>query len=377
MDLSRRGFLRAASLGVAAGAALEFPLSQFSWAEPPRAKKPGGPILLNSNENAYGPLPAAREALESGLSVANRYPFEQLDSIQNAIAKHHKVSSEQVQIGCGSSEVLRVAPQACLDKGRKKLITATPTFEAISFYAKAYGVEPITVPLTKDYAHDLDAMLAKTGEDTGLIYICNPNNPTGSLTPRKDLDAFIAKLPSSTYVLIDEAYHHFAVGATGYTSYLETPLTDNRIIVARTFSKIYGLAGMRLGYSVATAETTKSKLFPFQQLDNVNQPVALAGVASLKDEAAMHAAITRNATDRDEFMRQAAARGLKPIPSYCNFVMMDSRQPMQQVEEHFKKNGILIGRHFPPMDTFVRISLGKPEEMKAFWRVWDKMPTAA
>lgn len=376
MEFSRRTFLRSAAIGTAA-ASLEFPLAQLGWPEPRRTAHPSGAILLNSNENAYGPLPAARAALESGLSVANRYPFGELDSIQESIAKYHGVQRDQVQIGCGSSEVLRVAPHACLDKGAKKLITATPTFEAVAFYAKAYGVDPITVPLTKDYAHDLDAMLAKTGEDTGLIYICNPNNPTGSLTRRKDLDAFLAKLPQSTYVLIDEAYHHFAKGAPDYTSYLETPLTDNRIIVARTFSKVYGLAGMRLGYSVATAETTKNMLFPFQQLDNVNQSVAAAGVASLNDDAAMHAAVTRNAKDRDEFMRQAAARGLTPIPSYCNFVMMDSGRPMQQVAEHFKKNGILIGRHFPPMDTFVRISLGKPDEMKAFWRVWDQMPKAA
>ena len=376
MSLSRRNFLRTAAIGTAA-ASLEFPLAQLGWPEPRRIAEPGGPILLNSNENAYGPLPAARAAFESGLSVANRYPFGELDAIVERIAAYNHVQKEQVQIGCGSSEVLRVVPQACLDKGRKKLIMATPTFEAIVFYAKALGVEAITVPLTKDYAHDLDAMLAKTGEDTGLIYICNPNNPTGSLTPRKDLDAFISKLPSSTYVLIDEAYHHFAVGAPGYASYLDAPLTDNRIIVARTFSKIYGLAGMRLGYSVATAETTNKMLFPFQQLDNVNQPVALAGVASLNDDAAMHAAVARNAADRDEFMRQAAARGLKPIPSYCNFVMMDSGRPVKEVIAHFKKNGILIGRHFPPMDTFVRISLGKPEEMKAFWRVWDLLQRVA
>ena len=374
MPLSRRNFLRSAAIGTAA-ASLEFPLAQLGWPEPHRASKRGGPILLNSNENAYGALPSVQAVMEHALAEANRYPFREYDGLTERLATYNHVQADQVLTGCGSTEILRIAAQAFLENGKKKVITATPTFEAIGDYARALGAEVITVPLTKDYAHDLDAMFAKAGDDAGLVYICNPNNPTASLTPRKALDAFIAKLPASTYVLMDEAYHHFAVGAPDYTSYLETPLID-RIIVARTFSKVYGMAGIRLGYSVATAATTQ-KMRPFLLQDSINMIATRAGLASLNDDSAMHAAVTHNAADRDEFMHQAATRGLKPIPSYCNFVMMDSGRPVQQVSEHFKKNGILIGRHFPPMDTFVRISLGKPEEMKTFWRVWDKLPTAS
>src|ERR1051326_1757648 len=374
MSLSRRNFLRSAAIGTAA-ASLEFPLAQLGWPEPRRTTKPGGPILLNSNENAYGALPTVQAVMQHALVEANRYPFREYDGLAERIAAYNHVQPEQVLAGCGSTEILRIPAQAFLENGKKKVVAATPTFEAIGDYARALGAEVITVPLTKDYAHDLDAMLGKAGDDTGLIYICNPNNPTASLTPRKALDAFIAKVPASTYVLMDEAYHHFAVGAPDYTSYLEAPLTD-RIIVARTFSKVYGLAGNCLGYFVATAATTQ-KMRPFLLQDSINMIATRAGLASLKDDAAMHSAVTRNATDRDEFMKQASARGLKPIPSYCNFVMMDSGRPVQQVSEHFKKNGILVGRHFPPMDTFVRISLGKPEEMKAFWRVWDQMPKAS
>ncbi|HVH88151.1 MAG TPA: aminotransferase class I/II-fold pyridoxal phosphate-dependent enzyme, partial [Terriglobales bacterium] len=141
---------------------------------------------------------------------------------------------------------------------------------------------------------------------------------------------------------------------------------------ARTFSKVYGMAGMRLGYGVSSLETTQ-RLRRFQTQDNVNMVVAQAGVAAIQDTEEMHGAARRNAADRQEFLAQAARRGLTAIPSYANFAMIDAGRPATQVASYFKQNGILVGRRFPPMDNFVRVSFGRPHEMRQFWRVWDGM----
>ena len=157
---------------------------------------------------------------------------------------------EQVLLGCGSTEILRVAAFAFLGSG-KQLIQASPTFEALAHYARVAGSDFISVCPTPAFAHDLGGMLARANAATTLVYICNPNNPTASLTPRKDLENFISKLPASTFVVIDEAYHHYAGQSGMYASFIDRPLHDERVIVARTFSKVYVLAGLRLGYAVA------------------------------------------------------------------------------------------------------------------------------
>jgi histidinol-phosphate aminotransferase len=383
--LTRRRFLRSLGVGAAAGAALAaspMPIEAFEpwrFAETVGAKtalgaKRASEILLSSNENAYGPLPKTNAVMQQALTWANRYPDFDNDALISTIAELHRVRSNQVLTGCGSTEILRIAASAFLSLG-KKLIVASPTFEAIAAYADPTGAQIVKVPLTSNYAHDLDAMLAQTAGAPSLIYICNPNNPTASLTPRKDLDLFISKLPANAYVVVDEAYHHFATSSPDYESFLDRPLGNPRLIVARTFSKIYGMAGMRLGYSISSAETTE-QMRPFLLQDNINMVATQAGVASLQDTAEMQSAVQRNAADRQEFFAQATRRGLKPIPSYANFVMMDASRPAVEVSKYFSRNGILIGRRFPPMDNFVRISLGRPEEMQQFWKLWDGIKAA-
>jgi len=208
-----------------------------------------------------------------------------------------------------------------------------------------------------------------------LVYICNPNNPTASLTPRKDLETFISKLPASTLVVLDEAYHHYA-GASGmYASFLDHPFNDQKLIVVRTFSKVYGLAGLRLGYAIASPKLIQ-EMRRFTTQDNVNAIATETGFVALDDADGINDFIQRNANDRQEFFNQAMARALKPIDSHANFVMMNTFHPAQDVIQHFRQNNILIGRQFPPMDTYIRVSLGRPEEMRAFWQTWDLLAWA-
>lgn len=273
--------------------------------------------------------------------------------------------------GYGSSEALAMAVRAFTGPG-KKLVQASPTFELPAFHARAIGTQVVSVPLAANYAHDLDAMLARIGNDTGLVYICNPNNPTASLTPRRDIETFLSKLPANTYVLIDEAYHHFATESPDYLSFLEKPVDSPWVIVARTFSKVYGMAGMRVGYTVASETTTKA-MAPWQLANDGNVLALQAAIASLDDDAALRAAVARNAADRAEFMRQAQARKLRPIPSFANFAMVETGRPVADTIKHFRQQNVAIGRPFPPMENFMRISFGRPHEMQEFWRVWDRL----
>ena len=375
MHLSRRNFLRTLGVTAAASAATRLPLHAASLPAiyaTKRARVPGGPIRLDSNENAYGPSPKAIATMQDTLKMTNRYPRDEYDDLVDRIAAIHRVKADQVLLGCGSSEILRVTAVGFLGPG-KKLVQASPTFEESGEYAGSVGADVVRVPLNREFAHDLEAMLARTDSSTNLVYICNPNNPTASITPRKDIENFIAKAPSNTYVLIDEAYYHYADETVRAASFLDRPLDDDRVIVSRTFSKVYGMAGLRVGYAVGATKVI-AKLRPFITADSVNEVAARAALTALNDTDSVRDFAHRNADDRQEFFNQAQARMIKPINSHANFFMMDVHQPAEKIIEHFRNNQVLIGRKFPPLDTHIRVSLGKPEEMTEFWRVWDLLP---
>jgi histidinol-phosphate aminotransferase len=331
-----------------------------------------GPIYLNRNENAYGPSEKVRAAMAIALANANRYPAAGLRDLSGQIAAYHNVQSSQVLAGCGSTDLLRMAAAAFLGPG-KSVLMASPTFEALGAYAATVGAAMFTVPLNREYAHDCERMAGRSGSETGLVYICNPNNPTGSLTPRKDLEWLINKLPGSSYILIDEAYHDFAGESQTYTSFISRPVGDRRVIVLRTFSKIHGLAGLRVGYAVAAPDVIER--IRAYQIDNaVNVVAAQAAIAALTDTEGLRLAAKRNADDRQEFVNQAHARSLKPIDSHTNFVMTNTGRDVAQVIEHFQKHGVYVARRFPAMPEHLRVALGTPAEMRQFLRVWDLMP---
>jgi histidinol-phosphate aminotransferase len=375
MTTSRRGFLRSLGAGAAVGIAAQRPLPGLSKAttfEPIQFTQDDGIVRLNNNENAYGPSKKVVDAIQSSIGGVNRYPLMDYNSLAERIADQHSVKREQILLGCGSTEILRLAAFAFLGSG-KQLMQASPTFEGIENYAHAASSDVISVRLTPRFSHDLDGMQARVSASTTLVYICNPNNPTASLTPRKDLENFIGKLPASTFVVIDEAYHQYAGQSGMYASFIDHPLDNERVIVTRTFSSVYGLAGLRLGYAVA-APNAIQKMREFASENNVNTVVAQAALAALDDSEGVNDFVRRNMDDRQEFFNQAMARALKPIDSHANFVMMNTFHPAQDVIEHFRRNNILIGRSFPALSTYIRISLGRPDDMRRFWAAWDMLP---
>ena len=375
MSVSRRGFLRTLTAGTVAGSLSGWPGSAWA-AAPTLAARPErdreGFLLLDSNENAYGPSAKVVAAAQESLSRANRYPFREYDALAEDVAHSHQVETSHILLGCGSTEILRVAAAALLGPG-KKVIMAAPTFEDLGEYSRAVGAEVIPVPLTTTFAHDLEAMLARVDSTVALVYLCNPNNPTASITPRADIEAFLNKLPPTVHVLIDEAYHHYVNASARYVSFLDRPVARERVIVMRTFSKIHAIAGLRLGYAVADRRLAE-KMRSYLTADNLNCAAVAAGRAALADPESVRNFAKRNTDDRQEFFNQAMARMLKPIDSHANFVMMEARQPADDIVAHFLKNKVRIGRHFPPLTHHIRVSLGTPAAMNEFWRVWDLMP---
>ena len=330
-----------------------------------------GPIRLHRNENVYGPSPMALAAMRDSAAHAARYPDEAAASLRSAVAGAHGVTRDRVVLGCGATDLLHVAVQMFAGPG-KTILAARPTYEGLDRLAQRTGSRIIDVPVRPDYAHDLDGMRTRVEPRTGLVYVCNPHNPTGTLTRRQDLDAFLGGLPANVCVIVDEAYHDFVGEAADYRSLVDRA-DDPRVIVLRSFSKMHGLAGLRIGYAIA-ARSTAMMLKSHISSDDINIVAARGARAALEDPAHVRASIIRIGDERQEFLNQANARMLRSIDSLTNFVMLNTERPSAQVVEHFARHRILVAGALPGFDKHIRVSIGTPTEMREFWRVWDRMP---
>jgi histidinol-phosphate aminotransferase len=334
------------------------------------------PITLDSTRNAYGPSARAMDALQQGLTHASWMPDADAQNLRDLLATHHQVQPEQVVLGCGSSELLRAAVRAFAGGG---LVTALPTYDVAARYAVQESIPVAAVRLARDWSHDLDAMLAQCSSRPVLVYICNPNNPTGTLTRRADLERFVEALPAGAHVAIDEAYHHYVEPSDEYKSFIDAPIDHPRVMVVRSFSKMYGLAGLRIGYAIAPPSIAPR--LESQMLGrNVSVLAARAAAAAIDDVGHVQECRVRNANDRQEFLNQANARMLKAVDSQTNFVMIGNEHPIggaivryspRAVIEHFATHAIVVARPAPPLDDYLRVSLGTAAEMGEFWRVWD------
>lgn len=357
-SLSRRGFAKVVSAG-AAYAALNpsFALST------PALRLVNSPTLvrLNSNENPYGPSPLAVKAMTDAFSLAWRYPDEHEGGLVDALAKLNGVSSDQVLLGSGSGEILKVAAAAFTGPS-KKLVVGHPTFEAILAHAAVAGADIVKTNLTSDYAHDLPKMLAE--KNAGLIYICNPNNPTASITPKDQLRAFLGRVPAQTIVLVDEAYHHY-VESKDYESVIPLIAQYPNLMVARTFSKIYSMAGLRCGYCVARPELIQ-RMRAQQAWDSVNIMAMVAAIASLQDREQVEQGRRRNAEVKSYVYSELDKAGYKYIPSHANFMMIDLRREVRPIIGAMNDRKVQVGRVFPAMPNFMRVTVGTRPQMEAF-----------
>jgi histidinol-phosphate aminotransferase len=357
-SISRRHF--AQLLGVGAAAALVRP--RFTIAAQPEHPQ-SGMVRLSANENPYGPSAKAHEAMKNAHGICNRYPDKANDVLIDKIAKINNVNRDYVVLGDGSSEILKLCAETFTGPTQGKLVVADPTFEAILEYSKACGADVAKVPLTSSYAHDLEKMGA-AANGKGLIYICNPNNPTASITPKNDVRDFIAKTSPETMILVDEAYFHYA-DSPDYESVIPLVKDHSNLIVARTFSKVYGMAGLRCGYCVAQPETIK-RMHGFQMWDSVNVMALAAASASLDDADQVTNGRKMNSEAKNYTLSELDKLGLKSIPSQANFIMFNCKKPVVPIIQAMKDKNVAVGRLFPSMPNHMRLTIGKKSEMESF-----------
>ena len=363
MSISRRKF--AQLLG--AGAAVAVVRPSLSFAKPTQSiatsSTAGGNVVrLSANENPYGPSPKALQAMTDSFGLSCRYPDEHNDVLIEKLAKLNNVNHDQILLGDGSSEILKLCAETFTGKTRGTLVAADPTFEPILQQAGLNGAEVVKVPLTASFAHDLPKMLAAAKR--GLIYVCNPNNPTASITPKNELSEFIGKMSPETIILVDEAYFHFA-DSPDYESVIPLAKDHPNLIVSRTFSKVYGMAGLRCGYCVAQKETL-GQMRARQMWDSVNIMALAAASASLDDPDQV--------PNGQRFISEAKAftiseldkLGYKTIPSQANFIMFDCKRPVVPLIKAMKERNVEVGRLFPALPNYMRLTIGKKSEMESF-----------
>jgi histidinol-phosphate aminotransferase len=315
-------------------------------------------IFLDSNENPLGPSAGAREAIAAITPDGGRYRDDLTDALVKLFAQQEGLKADYVRLFAGSSEPLHYTVLAFTSPSRS-YVTADPGFEAGIFMSKVSGARVVAVPLTKTYAHDVRAMLA-SAPDAGVIYICNPNNPTGTLTAHSEIEYAVENKPKGAVVLIDEAYLHFA----DMPSALDLVKADKDVIVLRTFSKAFGLAGIRCGFAMGRPDL-------LARLDNFGgnfMPITAvsAAIASLKDPQLIPDRRRVNAAVRAETFQWLDRNGYTYIPSQSNCFMLDAKRPAKSVIDAMAHQNVMIGRVWPVMPNWTRITVGTHEEMARF-----------
>src|SRR5947208_3663830 len=370
MSVSRRKF--AQLLGAGAAAVVVRPT--FSFAKPTQSvttplAEGGNIVRLSANENPYGPCPKALQAITDSFGLACRYPDEHNNVLIDKLAKLNSVTHDQVLLGDGSGEILKLCAETFTGPQNGKLVAADPTFEAILNNASANGAEVVKVPLTSSFAHDLPKMLAAA--KGGLIYVCNPNNPTASITPNDQLRYFIAKSPRDTMILVDEAYFHYA-DSPDYESMIPLVKDHPNLIVSRTFSKIYGMAGLRCGYCVAQKETIE-RMRLHQMWDSVNIMALAAAIANLDDPDQVPNGQRLTSEAKAITIDELDKMGYKTIPSQANFIMFDCKRPVVPLIQAMKQRTVEVGRLFPALPNYMRVTIGKKSEMESFLNAFKQV----
>ena len=320
------------------------------------------PIRLSSNENPYGPSPLARAAMIENINISNRYNWQLSTDLIQAIAKNNVISTDNILLGAGSTEILDLVTRLSASKKGSFLI-ADPSYSYWTEAAEKLGLKKITVPLTKSKQLDLGAMLSAIQSDTRLIYICNPNNPTGSMAERVELVKFINEASKKAIVLIDEAY----IDYTNQESLSALAIENKNLIIAKTFSKIYGLAGARVGFAIANSKTIDqlSELKSWAS-GSISVASTAAALAALNDEKFVLEALSLNKNARQFTIENLKKLNLVCIPSNTNFIYFSLNNYKKDFFEQLKNNNIIGTKIYEEQGKWTRITVGTMEEMQKF-----------
>ena len=394
MALTRRGFVRTAGIGVSGVLTSSWigargrEHSVWSAFEPTLSAVEPGQIVLASNENPLGPGRTVMAAVQAAFGEGGRRPGRYSGSSRElieAIAAKQKVKPENVVLGCGSTQILRSATHLFTAKD-KPLVGTMPTYEECAGYAEMMGHPVRPVALDAEFKLDLNR-LADAAKGAGLVFYCNPNNPTATYVGARATREFLAQVAREspeTTILIDEAYFDYVTDAD-HDTHIPVAVDNPRVIVARTFSKAYGMAGLRMGYAVGHPETIK-KMAEWDGgsgTSSLNVLALHAGIAAIQQDASYTAAErARNKEVRDFTMKWFGDRGMKPTDAQANFLFVNIGRPAKEFRDACRAKGVLVARDFPPFEkTHARISLGTMEEMtkavQVFGEVLAKKSTAA
>jgi histidinol-phosphate aminotransferase len=323
-----------------------------------------GPILLNGNENPYGPSPAARQAILASAGAAPRYSDANIDALKSQIATREGVATSQVAIGTGSGELLRMAGLLALLGGSGgELVASRPTYEELPEFAARLGMQVRWVAPDAQHRHDLPAMRAAITAQTRMVYVCNPNNPTGAAVTSEALSAFVRSVPAGVAVVVDEAYIDF-VDQPGVGPVTALVGQVPNLIVLRTFSKIHGLAGLRIGYGISSPSIAQR--LADLSLTWPNSTGIDAAAASYNDHEFLRTTRAAILADRARVLAALDRLGRKHSDAQGNFVFFDTGGPLKQFQDHMLTHGIKVGRHFDGYDTWARVTIGLRQEVDRF-----------
>ena len=356
--ISRRSFGRIASL-LAAGSSLTF-YNEMAMAQASRVNNaPPGAVMINANENPMGPCKEALDALHKIAGQGGRYLFSEGEKVQNLLADGEGLKPDHVRIYPGSSAPLHQTVLAFCSP-TKPLVMADPGYEAGAGAAAVVGAKVFRIPLTKTYAHDVKAMAAVP--NAGVIYITNPNNPTGTVTPKADIEWLMANKPAGSILMLDEAYMHISPNPQ-FNSALVAAGKD--IVILRTFSKVYGMAGLRAGAVLARPDLIE-KLDKFSQNGMLPITGMAAAGASLQVKTLVAERSKIIGDIREDVFAWLKTKNLRHVPSVTNCFMVDTGKPTQDVIAAMQKENVFIGRPWPVWPTHVRVTVGTREEMEKF-----------
>jgi histidinol-phosphate aminotransferase len=357
VSLTRRRFMHTLGAGAASSLVPALHLPELE-----SVNAPAGAVHLDRNENPNGPAKEAIQAITLAAAESSRYPVELEKQLTRAVADARGVAEFNVVLTCGSTDVIRSAVYSFTSPTRA-LVTGSPSYESPGYDAKRINSPVVAVPVTSDLALDLPAM-ATASKGAGLVYLCNPNNPTSTVQSGDAVRACIATVLADTpdaTILVDEAYHEY-VEDPHYATMIPLALQNPRVIVSRTFSKVFGMAGLRVGYAIAQPETLEH--IREQRLAiGLNRLGAVAALASLGLKSHIEREHAKNKDAREWTQRELASLGYPSVPSHTNFVMVDVRQDAKTFADACKAQNILVGRPFPPLNSYARISIGTMDDM--------------
>lgn len=366
--MNRRDAFRTLGLG---GLGLLLPWQLEAAGSSPR-QVVSGPLRLGSNENPYGPSKAAMEAMTRFIREGNRYPFALNKDLIQAIAKRNGVGSDQVLLGAGSSELILNTASWALE-AKLPVVAAKPVFPLFGMYVERFGGQVTHIPLNAQHAHDLPRMQEAAEKTPGMVYIVNPNNPTGTLLDHQALLAFIKEVSKKSYVVVDEAYIEFV--DPDYSRSVVSEVKNNpRLIVLRTFSKVYGLAGMRMGYALAHAESLK-KLSSYQIWPGATANIAAIGaaMAALEDPQFVRETIEKNTAAKQHVYETLEQMKIPYVPSHTNFMIFDLEKYVGEFRQDMAKEEVLLQEIEGNGKSWARLSIGTWEEMQVFTEKLKKL----